>query len=286
MADKPAAASIPDNTAAKPADPAAIPNQVSTPAPSAAPKDADADKVSSRFAALSRKERAIVQKQQEVQAKEAALAEREAKVRAFEEEWAKDPTKAAESRGLTYAEWTQRVLNDGKPSPDAEVASVRKDIEALRKEREDERKAADAKKLADEQKRNEAVVAEFHAGVNKFIKDNAETYEFINLHEAQNLVISTIEEHFASTKEILDTKKACELVEKFLEEQVIKSTETKKFKAKAAPQPEGDPKQTPKPAPQQKTLTNNMTASAPGFLPAKTEKERISRALAALERTK
>lgn len=269
--------------------PAAEPNAPTTPAPVADPK-ADISKVSGRFAALSRKERAIVQRQQEVQAKEADLAKREAALKAFDDQWKADPTKAAESRGLTYAEWTQRVLNDGKPSPESEVAGVREDVARLRKEREDEKEAAHQAAIAAEKASYEKVMADFHSGVKSFVKANSEEYELVNLHQgADDLVIATIEEHFERTKEILDTKKACEMVEKYLEDQVIKSTETKKFKAKATPQPEADPKQSPtKPtaASQQKTLSNNMTASAPGFLPAKNEKERIARAMAALERAK
>lgn len=267
-----------------------LPKDKAPPAPGAAPQTQTDPKAASRFAALARKEQGIVAKQQDVKSREEALAAREKAIAdretAFESEWKSDPTKAAEKRGLTYAEWTQRVLNDGKPSADSQVGEVRDEIAKLRKEREDEREAAKASAIEAEKAASAKVLEDFKSGVKAFIADKADTFEFINLHSAQNLVIATIEEHFANTNEILSTDKACELVEKFLEEQVMKSTETKKFKAKATPQPEVATKQSPNAGSQSKTLTNNMTASTPGFLPAKNEADRIKRALAALERTK
>lgn len=252
-----------------------------------APEAAKADpKVSSRFAALSRKERALVQAQQEIVAQKAEIAAQLKKIQDFETEWKNDPTKAAESRGLTYAEWTNRVLNDGKPTPEQQVLSVREELDRFRKEQE--KKEADARdaqaKAAKDE--NESVINEFKASVREFIKKDEDAYELINLHDASELVMATVEQYFAQTKKILGTKEACDLVEAHLEEQVMKSTETKKWKAKASPQPKEEPKSKADTAPQQKTLTNSMTSSAPGFLPAATENERIKRAMAALDRTK
>lgn len=245
-------------------------------------------KVSSRFAALSRKERSIVQRQQDLASKEALLAAREAKVAEFETQWASDPTKAAESRGLTYTDWTTRVLNDGKVTPEQQVLSVKAELDKFRQEQADKEAARIVEEKNALQAQNDAVIQEFRNEVANHIKTNSETYELINLHNANDLVLATIEQYFSQHQKILGNTEACDLVEQYLEEQVIKSTETKKFKAKAIPQPvKEDPKPAEKTTPKQPTtLTNNMTSSAPSFLPAHTENERIKRALAALDRPK
>ena len=268
------------------ADPKAAPPQTppTTPAPNAVAQPDP--KVSSRFAALSRKERAIVQRQSEVQAKEAELAKREAALKAFEDKWQADPYKAAEEKGLKYAEWTNRILSDGKPSTESAIGDVRAEVERLRQERTEEKRAAEQAALDAQKRANEEIVAQFRTSVTDYAKAKAEEFELINVNDASNLVIATIEKHFEDTQQILDTHKACELVEKFLEEQVEKATKTKKFLAKASPQPKEEPKSAQGAGSQPKTLTNNMTATAPGFLPAKNEADRIKRAMAALERTK
>jgi len=84
----------------------------------------------------------------------------------------------------------------------------------------------------------------------------------------------------------LSFKEACDLVEKYLEEEALKAMGTKRLSAKGTPQPKVDPAQPVKaetPA-QQRTLTNTMSSSAPSILSPKTEQERMERALAALTR--
>lgn len=248
-------------------------------------------KISSRFAALSRKERSIVQKQQDIAEREKRLAEREAQLAAQDQEWERDPYSAAQKRGLSYEKWTDRVLNEGKPTPaDAASQAAKAEIEKFRKQQ-----AQDAEKAAKEAKeRSEAeaaqVIEEYKQEIGEFVKTNAEKFELITLHKTEGLVYDTINAYFDQTKKILSIEEACNLVEAHLEEQVLASVKTKKLQAKVTPQPaksEEAPKSDPSPASSSSpTLNSQMSSSTPSYLPAATEEERIKRAMAALEKAK
>lgn len=255
----------------------------------AAPKEDP--KVSSHFASLSRKERKLVQEQQSLNQREAAIKAREeaiaAKEAEFNSEWEKDPISAATKRGLTYERWIDRVLNDGKPTAvDQASSTVKEEMAKLRKELADKeaKRAEEAQKAAEAE--NAKIIDEYKAEISEFVKTNAEKYELTALHKVDSLVYDTIAQYHAQTKKILSIAEACDLVEAYLEEQVMASVNTKKVKAKVAPQPKEEPKSPKEPASQSKTLNNNMTSNAPSFLPAQTEEERLKRAMAALDRAK
>lgn len=284
------------------------------PEPAKSPETAPAEekREAARYAALVRKERLVREKQQalaaEAKAKESALAEREAKLAHMQEQIATyekarggaklNPLAALEALGLTYEDVTSFVLADNKPTPDLQVKAVRDEIEALKRQQieaakraEEERAAsieAEKTRLLSEQ---QAAIEQFHAETAEYVTAHADDYELVNLHEAHGLVVEVIEQHFAQTKRILSAKEAADLVEKHLEEQVEKAISTKRLSEKvksrfAAPPPAPADEQRVDPAAQRRTVTNDMTASTPGLGPARTEQERIQRALAAMERAR
>lgn len=239
------------------------------------PEAAKAPPGADRFAALAKKERAIQQQA-------TALKEREAKLADFEsikQKATSNPLEALKILGISYEQITEFILNGQKPTPDLQVSAVKQEIDALRKERELEKEAA--KKAQEEE--HSRTMEQFRAEVGNFIKTNAEQYELTALYNGESIVEATIEQHFAATQKVLSIKEAADLVEAYFEDQVKAASQAKKFQAKQEPKAPGQPakemERTKAP-----TLNNGMTSSAPSLLPAKTEADRVQRALAALEK--
>lgn len=242
--------------------------------------------VNERFEALIRKEKEFVRRQQETKSKEQELLDKEAKIREFEamkEKARLNPMAVLKSLGLTYEQLTDFVLNDQKPTPADEVSVLKEEMSAWRRQMEEEKEQQLKARELEQQKNYEKAIEDFKASVNDFCSQNSDEYELINLHGGQELVYATIEEHFTKTQKILSTKEAADLVEKYLEDQVAKTLETKKFKSRLTP-PAAVAETTDQKSPETpKTLTNHMNSIAtPSMLPAKTESDRMARALAAL----
>jgi hypothetical protein len=250
------------------------------------------DDMSSKFAALAKKERFIRMNAQNIKAKEMAIAQREKQIaereRAWESEWKSSPLEALKRRNVTYQDLTNAALNDGKFAPEAEIKSVKEEIEQLRQEQ------ADRERPALQQRQQMALAAEqqaidgFKNKIAGAIESNKDKFELTHLYDAQDLVFQTVEEHFLRTQrmgnpKILSVDEACELVEQYLEAEVERTaTSSKKFqskysaiKAKEAEQKQGSRSTT--------TLSNSLNSSAaPTLLSAATEDDRMKRALAAL----
>lgn len=235
-----------------------------------------------RFAALAKKERALQAQMQQLKAAQAKQAEYEsARAQA-----ASNPIKALESLGLSYEQITQFMLNGNKVTPELELKGVKDEIAAFKAEqlkREEDAKTAQEKRAKAEY---QATLSEFNQEVADFISTNAETYELTSLFEGQAIVSATIEQHFAQTKKILSIKEASELVEKYFEDQVNVAQKAKKFQAKQQPKEESQPRREQSSKTAAPTISNELTSSAPSMLPAKTEQDRLRRAMAALEQGK
>ncbi len=232
-----------------------------------------------RFAALAKKERALQKQMADLKAQQAKVAEYEAARKAASQ----NPVKALEALGLTYEQITQFLLNGNKPTPELEIASVKQEIERLRQETALKEKAA---KQAQEQAARaeyQRTLAEFSNEINDFVKTNADKYELTSMYQGESIVQATIEQHFNNTKKILSIQEAADLVEKYFEEQVQAAQKTKKFQAKSQPKEGGPAKSEQAAKTSSPTLANELTSSAPSLLPAKTESDRLRRAMAALE---
>lgn len=239
--------------------------------------------LSSQFAALARKEKKIQSERQALEARNKELEEKIKKYEAFEEKKKNaktNPFDYLSEAGLTYDELTEAVLNGGKPQPKDKATELEEKFNTLQAkiEQEKQEKAeAEQKRLEEE---NEKVIKAFKDSVNKQLADKRDSYELINLYDAQELVISTIEAHFEKTKEILDVDAAADLVEKHLESEVKKLANSNKFKDKFKLE---EPAQQQQEKKSTVTLSSEMpSSSVPSSLPAKTEEERLKRALAAL----
>lgn len=251
--------------------------------PAAAPEGKSNERVSSKFAALTRKEKMAVQKlqqatakEQAVNAREEALRQREARMQEFESVRTQSPIKALEMLGYNYNELSQAMLNDGNVTPEMQIGSVRADIEAFKKQQE--QKEADAQKREEEAslaEQNE-VIENFKGEIQDFIAENKANYPLIELYKQDKLVFASIDEHYNTTGKVASIQEACDHVEKYLEAEVEKAMGVEKIRAKVQPQPKVETKQDPWGYPrQQKTLNNQMSPSAPTKPKRMSEDEKI-----------
>jgi len=256
-------------------------------APAPAPAPVPEKPRSDRFAALARKEAEVFRKQQAVRAQQAELARQAEEVRAFQEakrQAALNPIDALKQLGLTYEQITEYVLNDNKPTPSAEVQSVRQELEEFKRvQREEQQRLLEQQKamIAQEQQQ---IISAFRDEVNDYVTQHSETYELTALYGGHNLVADVVEEHFKQSGKLLTIPEAAKLVEEHYEDLARKAQATKKFAATqqkvASPQA-----QTTAPAPKiGPTLSNDLSAvAAPAPKSPRSDADRIAAALARLD---
>jgi len=247
-----------------------------------------------RFAVLARKEQEVFKKQQAVRAQQAELARQAEEIRAFQaakQQALTNPIEALKQLGLTYEDITKFVLNDNQPTPELETASLRREIEEVKRQTQ-----ADRERLLKEQRdaamqEQQGIIAAFREEVADYVGQHADTYELTNLYKGESLVSDVIEEHYneqvragVRNPKLLTIPEAAKQVEEYFESEIRKAQATKKFaattQAVASPQ-NGSPAAAPKLGP---TLSNNLSASVTSNPQRpRTEAERVAAALARLE---
>ena len=210
-------------------------------------EESSQDQFASKFAALSRKEKALRDREADYESKfeemERRLAEYEAQSQEPEVDWEqllrRDPLRALEEAGLGYDKLTELALNDGKLTPDMQMAAMREEIERdYRRKFEDLEERLHAKEEAEAGEYYNSVQENFQYEIGNFINENNETYELINASEADTLVYDVIEEHYNETGRILDLKDAADAVESYLEEEAGKLMKLKKLSGRLDYNPE------------------------------------------------
>lgn len=284
----------------KPAEEKKVEEKAPEPAPA---KDPKAESAASRFASLAKREKAIVARSQQIKAQEQQVLQEKQQLsdtlqrfEGLKKEVAENPLRALEYLGVSYQQLTDFILKGEKPTPELQLMSLEQRMEERFKKQEDERAARLEEQKQIAQQETEEVIEAWRQNVSTFIDSKPDDYELIQLNDGKPIVESLIEQSFHqemkrweaegkpkhNPPKILSEKDAADKVEDWLAKQVEANLNTKKFQAKAAPQPKEESK-SPAPA-QQRTITNNMAASMPSTLPAKTEADRMARALAALDR--
>ena len=205
------------------------------------------DQFASKFAALSRKEKALRERESEYESKfeemERRLAEYEARSQDPEVDWEQmlrnDPLGALEEAGLGYDKLTELALNDGKLTPDMQINAMREEIERDYKRKfEDLEERLQAKEEAEAEEYYNNIQENFQHEIGNFVRENGEDYELIAASEADSLVYDVIEEHYNETGRILDLKEAADAVESYLEEEAGKLMKLKKLSGRLGVNPE------------------------------------------------
>lgn len=250
---------------------AAAPETKPAPAPKVEPKK---DPASSRFAALTRKEKEIRQQSQEVEqrrkefeAREQALKERESRWEAAK----RRPTQALKELGFTYADVTADLLGNYKePEVDPVDAKLKPLSEKWDKfEPQVEALTQEINKLKSELSAKEQRQSYQQAmdEIRSVVANNPESYELVSTigDEAYDLVKDVIIEYWNENKKMLDYAEAAAIVEKYYENEYLdKFSATKKLKSRF-PVPAAEPSKpskSPKEAKEPSTLTNNLTSGS------------------------
>lgn len=268
--------------------------EVAAPVVEAPPVEKPKERSSERFAALARKEAEVFRKAQAVRQQQAEIARQAEEIRAYQaaKQQAKlNPLDALKQLGLSYEELTEYVLNDNKPTPTAEVAALKQEIESFKRQTEESRRREMEARQAAEVEQQQQIVEAFRDEVREYVSQHAETYELTSLYGGANLVHEVIEEHFNEQRRngvvsprLMTIPEAAKLVEEHYEDLARQAQATKKFAAtqqKATP-PQVTTQQTaPKPG---VTLSNDLVATATAKAQSpRSDADRIAAALARLE---
>lgn len=272
---------IPQPTAAE------VLQQEAPPQPEPVVEERPKERASDKFAVLARKEAEIYRRQQAVRQQQAELARQAEEIKAFQEMKRSarlNPVEALKQLGLTYEEVTEYLMNDNKPTPSAEVMSVKQELEEFKRQAAEEQRRFMEEQRSRAEAEQQEIVEQFHEEVSDYVAQHADTYELTSLYGGANLVWQVIEENFKQTQKLMSIPDAAKLVEEHYEELARKAQATKKFAAtqqKAASPQVPQQTQAPRMGP---TLTNDLTASAANNSQRpRTEGDRIAAALARLE---
>lgn len=238
--------------------------------PEAAPPKAPEEPLSSQYAQLARKEKAIRAQAQQVKAKEAELAAREAALTAksepkapespnYKDRASKDPLGVMQELGISYEQLTELLLNQ-----DPAQARYQTEIEALKAEIKSFKEESTKTRQEDQQQQYKNAVNQIRTEVSQLVKSD-EAFETIRETGSVDDVVELIEATFKEEGRILPIEEAAQLVEDHLLEEAMKLTRLKKIQSRLnlpkAPTPA--PKQVNTAAPTAKTLTNSMSATKP-----------------------
>lgn len=272
---------IPQPTAAE------VLQQEAPPQPEPVVEERPKERASDKFAVLARKEAEIYRRQQAVRQQQAELARQAEEIKAFQEMKRSarlNPVEALKQLGLTYEEVTEYLMNDNKPTPSAEVMSVKQELEEFKRQAAEEQRRFMEEQRSRAEAEQQEIVEQFHEEVSDYVAQHADTYELTSLYGGANLVWQVIEENFKQTQKLMSIPDAAKLVEEHYEELARKAQATKKFAAtqqKAASPQVPAQTQAPRLGP---TLTNDLTARATANPQRpRTDEDRIAAALARLE---
>ncbi len=185
-----------------------------TEAPEAAeaPPEPERPDFSRQFAALARKERAMRQKEQEIAnfAKEREQFEGTSTRLADLQRLAKEnPAKLLGELGISYDDLTQQVINEGNPTEEQQLRLENEKLQARLGKLEE---VYDKQRQQAEQAQVKAAHTQLVDNIKNFVDDSS-TFEMVQHHDAYGLVAQVMQEHYNTTKEVLEYGDAAKLVE-------------------------------------------------------------------------
>jgi len=211
----------PDAPAAEePVESATAPVIDEKPAPAVATATAKAKAI----AQMMRKQRALENERTQLKTGQAEMA----KLREEMELMQKDPLAYLESKNPNiYSEFTQRKLNDGKPSPDEAIREVREEIKALREENQRLQETST-------RSQHQQIINNAKSEITELLTDD--NYELTRIHDAGDEILNLIALHFQETGSDLTIKDAADMIEKELESRVDRLITAKKLQSRLAGQ--------------------------------------------------
>lgn len=239
------------------------------------------DPLSSQYAMLARKEKALRAKQQQM---EQSIKQREEALKARESELltkntqqdmssyiSKDKIKqqtlqVLAEAGVSYDELTQQILNQTPTDPRTEAHISR--LEAQIKKLEEANETSQKSQTKQQQDAYEAAVRQIRTDAKKLVHTDP-SYEMIKSTGSVNDVVDLIEKTYAQDGIVLSVEDAAAEVEEYLAEEAVKLARLSKIQnrlkpvAKATTNSNVQSPQTPKQQQPMKTLTNASASSRP-----------------------
>ena len=183
-----------------------------TPETAEAPPEPERPDFSRQFAALARKERALRQKEQEMAnfAKQREQFEGTSTRLADLQRLAKEnPAKLLGELGISYDDLTQQVINEGNPTEEQQLRLENEKLQARLGKLEE---VYDNQRQLAEQAQVSAARTQLVDNIKNFVDDSS-TFEMVQHHDAYGLVAQVMQEHYNTTKEVLEYGDAAKLVE-------------------------------------------------------------------------
>lgn len=213
----PAVPAAPETPAAEGATPA-IPE---TPpagegAPPAEPAPTEDPSLASRFAALSRRDKELRERENALKAQEATVKATQEQIQAIadlKELGKENPMAVMEEYGITFDQLTQFILNDGKKTPEEQIAELSAQVEELKKTPEQIRKEIEEKELERQKSQVETRIDFAKSQLNSFIDSQSEQFPLLVAQKAHDRVWNVVEEYFYETSTLIDFAQAAQAVE-------------------------------------------------------------------------
>lgn len=241
----------------------AAPAPQEEPAPVAAKPEEPKDKIldSERFAALTKKERAIQKRARELQERERSIAKWEEADKLA----GTNKLEALKRLGISYDDLTNLHLSQMGVAEEQtpETIAARKAQEITRQEL-DAFKAEQAKSQQEmQQQQYEAAKQQIHADAERLTNTKPEDFAYVNAEGAHDIIVELIERTYFDTGKLIPTDQAAEEVEKYLEDKYSKISQLPKFRSRYTPDEAQAPKSPVPPDHTQKpqTLTHRSTTA-------------------------
>lgn len=201
--------------------------------------------LSSRYAQLARKEKALRAQMQQIKAKEAEIAKRETDLQdksstspvdlkqyVSKDELKQNAWKTLQELGVTYDQLTQEALNGPSQETVAllnEIKSLREELNTVKSGQEETRKS-----IAEQQTQAyQQAVAQLSREVKQLVAADP-AFEAIAATKAEGEVVKLIERTFAEDGTLLSVEEAAQMVEDHLAEKYTKLANLKKIQSRLA----------------------------------------------------
>jgi hypothetical protein len=207
---------------------------------------------SSKFAALSRREKQLVERERKLKEIESKYKDKDSNYQSWEERKTKfkeNPDSMFDEIGMSFDELINRKLGITEETPkeltqDEIYKKMQSDIMSEIEGREQKKREETEKlQLEAQEAENAQTISTFKSEIESSVKSQSDKYELINYQGNYDLVFDVVQQYYAEHDEILDIDTAAEHVEQYLESLVEGATKLKKFQSKFAPKAEPSQRQ-------------------------------------------
>jgi hypothetical protein len=229
-------------------------------------KPTENDRFAARFAALSRQEKALRDREAQLkqtmaewEEQQKSAQEKAANAEALSKRLKSEPLKLLEENGITMQDLADLVLNDGNPTPDMKIKRLKDEMQTeYKSELQQLKEEFESYKQKVEEQQDAEILDSFKSELTDYVNSNEE-YELIRANDAVDLVFDVIDQHYQESGELLETEQAAKAVENYLEEEARKILAVKKL---ASTEPSGEEGAEPSQAQGQESVTLSNTEAS------------------------